>query len=94
MSLDFEAAALAGTDDNLLVELTGTGTTPTLALTGDGTGDIETVTFHSKFHKYSTTLTTADINTTTLKVTDQALTITDALSVKLQQLMLQKVLVV
>jgi hypothetical protein len=82
MSLDFEAAALAGTDDNLLVELTGTGTTPTLELTGDGTGDIETVTLHSTAQANTlTTLTTADIDTTTLKVTgDQALTITDALS--------------
>ena len=82
MSLDFEAAALAGTADNLLVELTGTGTTPTLALTGDGTGDIETVTLHSTAQANTlTTLTTADIDTTTLKVTgDQALTITNALS--------------
>ena len=30
MLLDFDAAALVGTADNLLVNLTGTGTTPTL----------------------------------------------------------------
>jgi hypothetical protein len=35
MVLDFEAAAVAGDADNLLINLTGTGTTPTLEITAE-----------------------------------------------------------
>jgi len=81
MLLDFEAAALAGTDDNLLVNLTGTGTTPTLEITGDA-GDIESITLNSTAQaNVLTTLDTDDVDPTLITITgDQSLTITNALS--------------
>ena len=85
MVLDFEAAAVAGDADNLHINLTGTGTTPTLEITADGTGDIETVTLNSTAQANTlTTLTTADVDPSKLVVTgDQGLTITDALSAEI-----------
>jgi len=84
MLLDFEAAALAGTDDNLLINLTGTGTTPTLEITGDA-GDIESITINSTAQANTlTTLDTDDVDPTLLTITgDQSLTITNALSAEI-----------
>jgi trimeric autotransporter adhesin len=84
MLLDFEAAALAGTADNLLINLTGTGTLPTLEITGDA-GDIESITLNSTAQANTlTTLTTADVDPTLLTITgDQSLTITNALSAEI-----------
>ena len=83
LTLDFEAAALAGTADNLNVTISGTSSAVTgLTLTGDGTGDIETLTLNSTAQANTlATLTTADIDVAKLVVTgDQALTITGALA--------------
>ena len=84
MLLDFEAAALAGTADNLLINLTGTGTTPTLEITGDA-GDIESITLNSTAQANTlTTLDTDDVDPTLLTITgDQSLTITNALSAEI-----------
>ena len=81
MLLDFQAAALAGDADNLLINLTGTGTLATVEITGDA-GDIESVTLNSTAQANTLkTLTTADVDPTLLTITgDQKLTITDALS--------------
>ena len=82
MVLDFQAAAVAGSADNLKVNVTGTGTATTLTITADGTDDIETLTIDATAQASTiTTLTTADVDVANLVVTgDQALTITNALS--------------
>ena len=86
-TLDFEAAALAGTSDNLHITVSGTDTTtvPTVTITADGTADLETLTIESTAQANTlTTVTTADVDVSKLVVTgDQALTITDALSAEI-----------
>ncbi|MDA8893285.1 hypothetical protein N9I86_06220, partial [Hyphomicrobiales bacterium] len=82
LTIDLEAAALAGTSDNLNVTISGTGAAAKLILTADGTADLETLTLNSTAQANTlTTVNTADVDVSKIVITgDQALTITDALS--------------
>jgi len=87
LTLDLEAAALAGDADNLNVTVSGTGTATKLIITADGTANLETLTLNSTAQANTlTTVTTADVDVSKLVVTgDQALTITDALSAEITE---------
>tara|TARA_B100001540_G_scaffold315476_1_gene342831 strand:- start:20840 stop:26995 length:6156 start_codon:yes stop_codon:yes gene_type:complete len=83
LTLDLEAGALAATDDNLHVDISGTATAATnLTITADGTADLETLTLNSIAQANTiATLTTADVDVNKLVVTgDQSLTITNAIN--------------
>ena len=83
LTLDLQAAALAGDADNLDVTISGTATADTgLTITADGTADLETLTLNSTAQANTlATLTTADVDVATLVVTgDQSLEITGSLA--------------
>jgi Ca2+-binding RTX toxin-like protein len=83
LTLDLEAATLAGTADNLDVTISGTASAATnLTITADGTANLETLTLNSISQANTiATLTTADVDVSKLIVTgDQNLTVTNATS--------------
>ena len=87
LTIDFQAAALAGDADNLNVTVSGTGTATKLIITADGTANLETLTLNSTAQANTiTTITTADVDVSKLVVTgDQGITITDALSAEITE---------